>query len=121
MAPATVTIAGAGWAVPQTSLHPAGALRGGGYDPDSNTVYLSGAAGHPRGVAAAGGDPTKPNLAGLTVFERADGKVFWANDSLSLPRGLTPEEAQAVQQGLEQAYSGREVRCLRRIADVPLS
>jgi hypothetical protein len=96
-------------------------LRGGGYDPDANTLYLGGGVGHPRGVAAAGGDPTKPNVVGITVFERDDGTVFWANDSLSLPRRLSPEEAAAVQQGLEQTYPGSAVRQLQRIADVPLS
>jgi hypothetical protein len=106
--------------VPATATHPAGTLRGGGYDPDSNTVYLGGV-GHPRGVAAVGGDPTKPQVAGISVFHRGDGTIFWANDSRSLPRGLTPEEAAAVQQGLEQTYPGSPVRQLSRIADVPLN
>jgi hypothetical protein len=80
---------------------------------------LGGGFGHPQGVAAAGGDASKPGLAGITVFERADGMVFWVNDSQSLPEKLTPEQTQAVQQGLEQVYLGRDVRQLQKLADLP--
>jgi hypothetical protein len=80
---------------------------------------LGGGVGHPQGVAAAGGNASKPGLAGITVFERADGTVFWVNDSQSLRGRLRPEEAQAVQQGLEQAYAGRNVRQLQKLADLP--
>lgn len=119
MTAARVTIKGTGWSVPQTALYPAGVLRGGAYDPGTNTVYLGGGLGHARGVATAGGNASKPGLAGITVYERADGEVFWANDSQSLRGILTPEQAQAVQQGMEQAYPGRVVRQLQKIADVP--
>ena len=121
VAAANVIIKGVGWAVPRTATHLAGILRGGGYDPDTNTLYLGGGIGHPRGVVAAGGDPSKATVAGITVFERADGNVYWSNDSISLRGRLTPQEVQMVQHGLEQAYPGKQVQQLASISHVPLA
>lgn len=103
-----------------TATKPNGSLQAGGYDPATNTLHLgSGGAGHPRGVAATGGDPSAPGVAGVTVFEHEDGRIYWANDSFSLPRQLTQAEAAAVQGGLEQAYPGCSVTQVVRIGDVP--
>ena len=118
--PANVRTTGEVTLIPATARHPAGALQAGGYDPTTNTLHLgSGAKDHPRGVAATGGDSTKPEGSGITDFQRADGTVFGANDSFSLPRQLTPAEAQAVQEGLQHAFPSQTVQQLDRIGDVP--
>ncbi len=84
-----------------------GTLFTGGYDPADNAVYL-GDAGHPQGVAAAGGNPNAPGIAGITVVDMPSG-VIWANDSPSLNAVLTPDQAAAVQSALESAFPGKTV------------
>jgi succinate-semialdehyde dehydrogenase/glutarate-semialdehyde dehydrogenase len=94
---ATVKRTGQVTRIAATATKPGGELQAGGYDPLTNTLHLSsGRAGHPRGMAATGGDPSAPDAAGVTVFEHEDGRIFWANDSFSLPRKLTPAEVAAV-------------------------
>ena len=82
-------------------------------------MHLGAGFGHPGGVAASGGDPSKSTVAGVSLFERDDGVVFWANDSVSLPRRLSPAEVQSIQWGLEIHYGERPVVQLTRVADVP--
>lgn len=116
--PAQTTIRGQGLRVATTERHPAGVLRGGGYDPETNSLYFGGAAGHPRGMAQGGGDPSKPNAAGVSLFQRVDGTIFWANDSGSLPRRLLSQEVQSIQYGLEVHFTGAQVIQLDRIGNV---
>ena len=86
MAPAKVDIVGGGWPVSKSIGHPAGLLYSGGYDAELNTVYLAGVVGHPRGVSLGGGDPSKSCVSGLRVLQLPSGEVYWADDSMSLPR-----------------------------------
>jgi hypothetical protein len=59
-------------------------------------------------------------VAGLTLVQRYDGAVYWANDSASLPRPLSATELQSVQWGLELHFGDVPVVPLTRIGDVPL-
>jgi hypothetical protein len=92
--------------------YPSKALGGtvytGGYDPGENAVYL-GDAGHPQGVAAAGGNVNAPGLAGITAVDNGQ-TVLWNNASPSLNAILTPEQRAAVQAALESAFPGRAVQ-----------
>ena len=117
---AIVKTTGESLVIPASAEKPSGKLQAGGYDAASHTLHLGHAAkGHPRNVSATGGDTGSPGLAGITVFICDDGRVFWANDSLSLPRCLTPEEALTVQRAIEREYPNRPVVRLVRIGDVP--
>jgi hypothetical protein len=118
--PARVIVVGEGWAVAATTTRPGGVLWAGGYDSETNTVHLGGGFGHPHGLVQARGDPSKPSVSGLTMFQRGDGAVYWANDSASLPRPLSPTELQSVQWGFELHFGERPVVPLTRIGDVPL-
>jgi hypothetical protein len=106
---ARIQITGPGLFVPSTETHPAGTMFSGGYDAKANVLYLSSVVGHPRGVALAGGDPSSEHVAGMRILIVASGSVYWTTDSMSLSRGLKPDEAAAVQQALEQHFSGKAV------------
>jgi hypothetical protein len=60
-------------------------------------------------MRAAGGSPIPSLTPGLTVVRTKDG-ILWANDSLSLPKALTPEQAAQVQKALEDAFEGEVVK-----------
>jgi hypothetical protein len=108
--PAKVQLADQGLKVDKTETHPAGTLYSGGYDAETNVLYLAGVLGHPRGVSLAGGDPSKPSVSGLRVLIVASGGVYWAADSMSLPRDIDEQDAIAVQSGLMQHFHNRTVR-----------
>jgi len=109
-----VKLADDGLAVGESEGHPAGTLFSGGYDAERNTVFLAGVMGHPRGVNLAGGDPSSEHVAGLRVIV-VGVTVYWATDSMSLPRGLSEAEGAAVQEGLEGWFSGQVVRRVERL------
>jgi len=117
---ARVVIAGEGLKLARSGNRPAGVLRGGAFDPADNTIYLAGP-GHPDGCAAAGGDPMAAFVAGISLFVRDDGVVFWANDSTSLPRMLRADEIAIVEEALHAAFAPHPVNRLSRISDVPLA
>jgi hypothetical protein len=119
MEPAKVTIAGVGLKVDDAISHPAGILFSGGYDAVKNELFLSSVMGHPRGVAAAGGDPSNECVSGLRALVIDAGEVYWASDSMSLPRGLNEIESIAVQKGLENHFHGQLVRRVEKLEDIP--
>jgi Transglutaminase-like superfamily len=92
-----------------------GDFRCGAYDPETNTLYL-GRGGHFDGMADAGGTP-HPRLSRGISFLETPTKVYWANDSLSLPFAMTSDEANAVQRGLESAFPGKTVVQLTSIGE----
>jgi hypothetical protein len=108
--PAELRIVGPGWVIGETDNHPAGWLFSGGYDSNTNTIYLGSVIGHPRGVSLAGGDPSHESLSGMRVLVTEHGGIFWATDSMSLPRGVSELEAMAIQTGLEAHFSGCTVK-----------
>jgi hypothetical protein len=108
--PAELRIVGAGWAIGETDNHPAGQLFSDGYDSSTRTIYLGSVIGHPRGVSLAGGDPSQGDVSGMRVLVTDRGSVFWATDSMSLPRGVSELEAKAIQAGLEAHFEGRSVK-----------
>jgi hypothetical protein len=118
MLPAHVQIVGEGWQVSKSPGHPAGTIYSGGYDSQANTIFASGEAGHPGGVRVAGGDPTKPEVSGLRIIRLANGEVYWADDSMSLPRKFEAEEVEAVQKGLEAYFEGSRVTKVSRLSDI---
>jgi hypothetical protein len=117
--PARVHVADHGLNVGEADSHPAGTLFSGGYDAETNDLYLSGVLGHPRGVSLAGGDPSKPSVSGLRVLVVKNNDVYWAADSMSLPRGIEEADAIAVHAGLERHFQNRIVRRVRSLADIP--
>jgi len=119
--PANIHIAGEGLPIEEKSSHPAGTLFSGGYDADTNELFLSGVIGHPGGIAAAGGDPSAGSVSGLRVLLLPSGDVFWADDSMSLPRRLSPEEIKAVQKGLEIHFRDRSVRHVSKLEEISKS
>jgi len=74
----------------------------GGYDPVTGKTYL-GADGHFGGMQAAGGTPIPSLTPGISV-QATSTSVIWANDSISLFKGLTPEQAAEVQAALESHF-----------------
>jgi hypothetical protein len=116
---ATVHLNGAGLSVDATESHPEGMLFSGGYDADTNELFLASVMGHPRGVSLAGGDPSKQTVSGLRVLILRDRQVYWATDSMSLPRGLSEDESLAVQAGLEAHFNPQIVRRAAALEDVP--
>ena len=115
---ANVKIVGDGLRVIETIKNPGGTLYFGGYDIDANSLLL-GSAGHAHGMSLAGGDPSRVNVAGVSLFLRSDGEVFWANDSISLPRKLTAEQIDEVQSSLERLFPKNQVRNLNTIGQAP--
>lgn len=80
----------------------------GGYDPNANVIFL-GDAGHPQGVFAAGGNPSAPGLAGITVVDNGQ-SLLWNNASPSLNAILTADQRAAVQAALQSAFPGRTIQ-----------
>jgi hypothetical protein len=117
--PAKVHVADQGLKVDDTESHPAGTLYSGGYDAQTNDLYLSGVLGHPRGVSLAGGDPSKSSMSGLRVLIFANGDVYWAADSMSLPRNIQDADSIAVHAGLVRQFQNRAVRRVASLADIP--
>jgi hypothetical protein len=116
---ANVYVSDHGLNVDESESHPAGTLFSGGYDAETNDLYLSGVLGHPRGVSLAGGDPSKPSVSGLRVLIVENGDVYWAADSMSLPRDIHEADAMAVQAGLERHFQNRTVRKANTLEDIP--
>jgi hypothetical protein len=113
-----VVFAADGLYVSPIAGRPGGWLRQGAFDPRNSILYLGGP-GHANGCAAAGADPIIDWI-GISVFVRLDGCVYWANDSMSLPRILSDDDALLIQQGLASVFAPQLVGRLDRIGDVPL-
>jgi len=93
-----------------------GLLRMGAYDTETGTLGL-GKGGHFDGASEAGMSGISPAThRGITMFEK-DGKVFWANDSMSLNKAVTEAEANAIQKSLEIQFGNQTVIRLRQIGD----
>jgi hypothetical protein len=116
---ADIQIAGNGLRVTEAVSHPAGILFSGGYDADRNTLFLSSVMGHPRGVSVAGGEPSGDHVSGLRILMMDRGVVYWATDSMSLPRGLSESESESVQTALERHFQGKSVRRVEKLEDIP--
>ena len=112
-----VQINGDGLRVEDAVSHPAGILYSGGYDPIDRVLYLASVMGHPRGVSLAGGEPAEDRVAGMRVLVVASGDVYWATDSMSLPRGLNQEEAEAVQAALQEHFPGKQIFRVEKLED----
>jgi hypothetical protein len=56
------------------------------------------------------------DVKGLSLVEK-EGKVFWANDSISSPKILTPNEIRAVESSLRQAFPNAPIQQVKRIKD----
>jgi hypothetical protein len=112
-----VQISGDGLRVDDAVSHPAGLLYSGGYDTVDRVLYLSSVMGHPRGVSLAGGEPAEDRVAGMRVLIIASSDIYWATDSMSLPRGLTEEEADAVQAALQSHFAGQQIRRVEKLED----
>ena len=114
---AAVIISGHGLRVKGAESHPAGVLFSGGYDAKQNAIYLAGVMGHPRGVTRAGGNPSSEYVSGLRVLIVESGDIYWATDSMSLPRGLTELESTIVQSAIEEYFAGKIVRRVEKLED----
>ncbi len=121
MTPAKVNLAGDGLRVDEARSHPQGILYSGGYDADTNELFLSSVMGHPRGVAVAGGSPSNENVSGLRIILVSENLLFWATDSMSLPRGLLEVEADAVQMGLENHFHPWTIKRIEKLENIPKS
>lgn len=119
MKPPKMVLAGEGMALDESPSHPSGFVYSGGYDAEVNCLYLSSVLGHPEGIAAAGGDPSKRSVSGIRVFLSGSGDIYWTNDSMSIPRMLDDMERSAIQLGLERLYVGRKVVEVDRLQDIP--
>jgi hypothetical protein len=116
---AKVQFAGSGLEVADAISHPAGLLFSGGFDTQRNILYLASAMGHPRGVSLAGGEAAEDRVAGMRVLVVASGDVYWATDSMSLPRGLNDDEAGLVQTALELHFRGSQVHRVDKFEALP--
>jgi RHS repeat-associated protein len=56
------------------------------------------------------------DVKGLSLVEK-EGKVFWANDSISSPKMLTAEEIRAVESSLRQAFPNATIQQVKSIKD----
>lgn len=121
MLPANIRIVGTGFVLSPRDRRPACVVYTGGYDAVQNVLYLASVMSHPQGVAMAGGDPSSDCNSGIRVFRTADKQTAWANDSMSLPRRLTDEEADAVQRGLEGYFCGDIVRRIKEGDELALN
>jgi hypothetical protein len=119
MTAANLRLVGEGLKVDKSETHPAGLMFSGGYDADAKTLFLASVVGHPRGVSLAGGDPSSGNVSGLRVLIVAMATVYWASDSMSLPRGLSSEEAEVVQSLLHDHFIGNPVIRVEKLEDIP--
>jgi hypothetical protein len=88
----------------------------GGLDPATGTVYVS-PGGHFDGMGNAGGKPTG-DTPGLTLYLKGQ-RVYWANDSQSLNKALTPDQTAAVQRGLERAFPDKQVQQVTGFSELP--
>ncbi len=118
METARIQISGEGWAVGQTPSHPEGIIFSGGYDAETNIVHLAGVAGHPQGMKRGGGDASKVSASGLRLFLDNNENIDWADDSLSLPRRLSEEEREAVQQGFQRHFTNQTVIHIEKLEDI---
>ncbi len=118
MKPAKINIAGEGLRVEDAVSHPAGILFSGGYDAEKNELYLASVMGHPRGVSLAGGEPSNDCVSGLRVLITENGNVYWATDSMSLPRGLSEVESKLVQSGLASHFQDQLVQRIEKLEDI---
>jgi hypothetical protein len=119
MGPAEVVISGKGFAIDASPSHPAGMVYSGGYDAELNKLFLASSLGHPGGMAAGGGDPSKADVSGVRLFLYSAGDMYWANDSMSLPRKLSEMEINAVQRGLQNRFPDRLIHQLERLEGIP--
>ena len=118
LGPAKITIAGEGLVMGDAVSHPPGFLFSGGYDAEKNELFLASVMGHPRGVATAGGEPSNEHVSGMRILIVDCGDVYWASDSMSLPRVLSKDESEAVQTGLENHYRNKTVRRVEKLEDI---
>ena len=114
---AVIQLVGDGLQLEATDVHPAGLLYSGGYDSKRAILYAASVMGHPRGVSLAGGDPDSEFVSGLRVMKVESGDVYWATDSMSLPRGLTEKEAKEVQAALDKHFSQHVCR-VEKLGDI---
>ena len=115
---AKIQIVGEGLRVESTDGHPAGVLYSGGFDSEKSILYAAGVMGHPRGVSLSGGDPSSQFVSGLRIMIVESGDIYWATDSMSLPRGLSEVESDAVQAGLERHFEGKRVLRVEKLEDI---
>jgi len=85
----------------------------GGFDPVTGVVYL-GSDGHFGGMRSAGGTPVPGVTPGITVLETPR-SITWANDSASLPRMLSAEQAAQVQSALEAQFPSRSINQVQQV------
>jgi RHS repeat-associated protein len=112
LAGANAPLLGSGARLPGLSM--TGGIQGsrgtfyfGGYDPATGNLYL-GSDGHFGGMAGAGGTPLPASTPGITM-QVTPSSVIWANDSLSLPRALSAEQAAQIQTILEMQFPNTTV------------
>lgn len=82
MEPADVVLIGDGFQLEDSASNPKRAVYSGGYDAELNKVYLASVVGHPGGMAAAGGEPSKECVSGLRALLIESGEIYWASDSM---------------------------------------
>jgi len=116
---AEVVLVGDGFILHETPSHPAGRLFSGGYDRDLNKLFLASVVGHPGGVAAAGGDPSRECIAGMRVLCSNEGNVYWMLDSMSLPQSLDKANQEAVQCGLVEHFHDQSVTQVENLEAIP--
>jgi hypothetical protein len=114
-----VVLKGDGFQVEESLSHPAGVVYSGGYDAELNTLFLASQMGHLGGCAEAGGDPSKTCVSGLRVFLHRSGNVYWADDSMSLPRRLEDADRNSIQRGLEELFGNQMIQNVSRLQDIP--
>lgn len=94
-----------------------GRMRFDAYDPATGKIAL-GKSGHFDGAGEAGMTGVSPKThKGISVFEK-DGKLYWANDSMSLPKAVTTREATQIQKALQSHFEGTDVSRVNSISDV---
>jgi hypothetical protein len=116
---AKLQIVGEGLKVARSHSHPAGTMFSGGYDSNVNTLFLASVVGHPRGVSLAGGDPSSADVSGLRILIVELEQVYWASDSMSLPRALSQQEFDLVQAALEDHFGQGKVLRVEKLEDIP--
>ncbi len=119
MSDVKIQLVGDGFPLVASDDHPAGALFSGGYDCVERVLYAASVMGHPRGVSLADGDPNDENVSGLRVLVIAGGDIYWASDSMSLPRGLSDAEASEIQAALEKHFAESAIHRVEKLNDIP--
>jgi hypothetical protein len=117
MSNAVIQLVGEGLRLEATDAHPAGILYSGGYDSKAGVLYAASVMGHPRGVSLAGGNASSEFVSGLRIIIVESGDIYWATDSMSLPRGLTNAEAKEVQAALDMHFS-KPVHRVEKLEDI---